>query len=298
MKIELISVFLIALLMDRLLGEPDDWIHPTVFMGKTIDYLNKKGLRGILILLIVSISFPTITYLVLILFEGYAKILLGATIFKTTFSWRGLKEYTVPIARDIEKEDIKGARKRIPFIAGRDPGKLDKEGILSTTVESISEGSVDGVISPFFYFYIFSFLGMEAGVGGAVFYRTVNTLDSMIGRPENAEGYYPAKVDEILNFFPSRMGAALIIFSSAFLGKDFRRGLSVFQRDRNKTTSKNAGQTMSAIAGVLGVNLKKEGAYSLGDKKVNLDSEHVYEALRVVDGQLIVASAMVVVTWL
>ncbi len=295
---ELVSVLLVSILIDRFLGEPPDSVHPTVWMGKTITFVERRFTSGILVVLIVPWVYSIASYLLVSSLDGPLRIFIAGLIFKTSYSWRGLKDYTIPLAKFLGAGDLQAARKHIPYIAGRDPGGLDADGMISTSLESIAEGSVDGVVSPFFYFLLFSFTGMEAAVSASVFYRAVNTIDSMIGRPENPEGYIPAKVDELVNFIPARLGGLLLLTSGALLGKDVNRGLSTFIRERNTTKSKNAGQTMSALAGLLGVRLDKKGSYVIGVEKNKLRIGHIYESLKIVDVQITVLVFVMVIYWI
>jgi adenosylcobinamide-phosphate synthase len=267
-------------------------------MGRFIDYLDKRIGSGTLILIATAIPFSIFAYVAVHLTSGYFGLAIAALILKITFSWRGLRDYTIPIAKSIAKGDLESAKASIPFIAGRNPEKLDSDGILSTSIESVAESSVDGVISPLFYFVAFSCFSLEAGVSAAVFYRVINTLDSMMGQPNNSKGRIPAKTDEILNFIPARIGAILLLTSSAILRKPANNGINIFKRDRNKTASKNAGQTMSAMAGVLQVRLFKEGAYTLGDPTSALSPRHIYQALRIVDVQVMLFSTLMVILWI
>ncbi len=298
MESELITVLVLSLVLDRVAGEPPDVWHPTVYMGKLIDLLDKRIRRSSLIFIATAIPFSLVAYTLVHLTNGYFGLLITAMILKITFSWRGLRDYTVPIANSIEKGDIGKARVQIPFIAGRDPENLDSEAILSTSVESIAESSVDSVISPLFFFALFSNFSLEAGIAAAVFYRGANTLDSMLGQPKNPKGRIPAKADEILNLVPARIGAALLLFSSAILRKKAKMGIKIFTRDRNNTKSKNAGQTMSAMAGVLQVQLFKEGEYTIGDPIDALSPRHIYEALRIVDIQVMLFTTLLVILWI
>jgi adenosylcobinamide-phosphate synthase len=298
MESELILVLVLSLALDRVVGEPPDAWHPTVYMGKLIEFLDKRIRSGALIFIATTIPFSLAAYTAVRLTNGYFGLLIATIILKITFSWRGLRDYTVPIAKSIEKGDIPKARVHIPFIAGRDPENLDSEAILSTSVESIAESSVDSVISPLFFFAAFSYFSLEAGITAAVFYRGANTLDSMLGQPKNPKGRFPAKADEILNLFPARIGAVLLLLSSAILRKHVKWGIKIFARDRNNTTSRNAGQTMSAMAGVLQVQLFKEGEYIIGDPIDALSPRHIYEALRIVDIQVMLFTTLMVIMWI
>jgi adenosylcobinamide-phosphate synthase len=298
MRSELVLVLLASIVIDRLFGEPPDEWHPTVYMGKTIEVLNRRTSNGAIIFLASTLSFSLLSFSILQALSGWMELIIAVLILKVTFSWRGLRDYNQPIAKAVENHDLNEARKLIPYIAGRDPEKLGREGIISTSVESISESSVDGVISPFFYFFIFSFLGLAAGVSAAVFYRVTNTLDSMLGLPGNKKGKVSARMDESLNFIPSRIAAVLMLLSTAMLRKPYRKGFKIFKRDRNSTRSKNAGQTISVMAGALGVELKKEGAYSIGDPDAELTTRHIYAALKIVDVQIILFAGLLVMFWI
>jgi len=298
MKSELIFVLLLALVLDRALGEPPDAWHPTVFMGRVIDFLDRRLGSGAVVLLTASIGFTAVTYEILSLAEGMLLLAVSAVILKTTFSWRGLQDYTTPIANAVAAGDIAGARKYIPFIAGRNPAALSEKELVSTTVESIAESSVDSMISPLLFYAVFSTLSLEAGVSAAVCYRVVNTMDSMLGRPENPKGLVPAKTDEAFNFIPARLGAVLLLVSGWMLRFPVGNGLRIFKRDRNTTASRNAGQTISAMAGLLRVELEKQGSYKLGDPMVEFGARHIYEALRIVDLQIMILAALMVIFWM
>ena len=298
MKSELIFVLVLALVLDRALGEPPDTWHPTVFMGRVIDFLDRRIGSGALILLVSTIGFTLFSYAILSLAGGVFKFAAAAVILKMTFSWRGLRDYTTPLADAVERGDLEGARTWVPFSAGRNPTGLDTAGLVSTAVESIAESSVDSVVAPLLFFGAFSALSLEAGVTAAVFYRVVNTLDSMLGRPDNPKGFVPAKTDEALNLVPARLGAVLLLFSGALLRLPVGRGLRIFKRDRNKTASRNAGQTIAAMAGIVGVMLEKSGSYRLGDPLAELKPRHIYEALRIVDLQIVTLTALMVIYWI
>ena len=65
-------------------------------------------------------------------------------------------------------------------------------------------------------------------------------------------------------------------------------------RDRRRTESPNAGWTMSAIAGALGVQLKKVGCYTLGDNHNSLSLDNIDASLEIVIMTDIIWSLLIV----
>jgi len=190
---------------------------------------------------------------------------------------RGMGQYTKPIAAALKKSDLAGARKWLPYIVRRDPNSLNERQIISAAVESIAESTTDGITSPFFFYAIF-------GVPGALAYRVVNTLDSMVGY-KNTEyrniGWFSAKLDTITNYVPSRLTAYFMVAAAMLLGENWRESWRILQRDKHKTASPNAGFTISAMAGALNIQLEKQGCYTLGDDHGSISHEDIGKALRV-----------------
>ncbi len=85
-------------------------------------------------------------------------------------------------------------------IVGRDTGTLDEAGVIRAAVETVAENTSDGAVAPL----LFAVLGAPFGY----FYKSVNPLDSMVGFKTNSVLYVgraSAKLDDILNFLPSRL---------------------------------------------------------------------------------------------
>lgn len=282
-------VIILALLIDLIFSEPPDPVHPTVWMGRLIAMLKPKAkgkspkaekFKGSLLCLFVTASFvlPTygILYLVRQFFGVWAYVAVAAVMLKMTFSLRGMSHYTMPIAKAIEMGRTDEAKKWLPFIVRRNPETLSQGQIISAAVESIGESTVDGITSPLFYFALF-------GVPGAVAFRVINTLDSMVGYKDREHvniGWFSAKLDTIVNYVPARLTALLMILAAVILHKDWRGSWRVLKRDKGKTESPNAGWPMSAMAGALGVQLEKPGFYRLGDGKITeLSPKHIPQAL-------------------
>ncbi len=258
-------ILILSLVLDRLFGEPPDKLHPTVYIGKAINrlkFLQRFGLAGgLLVLSTIALGSALLTYLLLSHLTGYAKLAASVYILKSSFSWRGLRDYTLPVKEALEKGEIDRARELLVYIVSRPTEKLNKAGVSSASVESIAENIPDSLLSPILYFSLFSCLSPEAGVSAAIFYRAVNTLDAMIGyRSYESFGMLSARLDDILNFIPARVSALLIVLFSSHK----RRALRVMLKFSSATESPNAGYPMAAMAGALGVKLTKEGSYILG----------------------------------
>ena len=304
--VDSILIFTLAFLIDIVLGEYPDRIHPTICIGKMITYLKRKSkhpnprvekANGVLMALVIMLAVALPVFLLLFWLRQLPYpcgeilyIIVGAILFKATFAVSGMGQYTKPIAKALKEKDLDGARKWLPYIVRRDPNTLNERQIISATVESIAESTTDGITAPFFFFALF-------GVPGAFAYRVVNTLDSMVGY-KNAEfkniGWFSAKLDTIANYIPSRLTAYLMVAAAVLLREDWRESYRILQRDKHKTASPNAGYTISAMAGALNIQLEKQGYYTLGDDH-GIAAEHIPRALRVMTTTAVLFGLIVVV---
>lgn len=294
-------IFILALLLDIILGEIPDKIHPTVGIGKVIIYLKPKmknksakieKINGILLLTSIAALASAPAFIGLWAIRTFANlipyigsiphinsilyIIAGAILFKATFAIKCMRHYTVPIAKALKTGDLETARKYLPYIVRRDPNSLNAEQITSAAVESIAESTTDGITGPFFFF---AFLG----VPGAYIYRVINTLDSMVAykTPELRNiGWFSAKMDTAVNYIPARLTALLMVIAAGLSGENAKESWRVLKRDRNKTASPNAGYTMGAMAGALETQLAKPEHYALGDKGP-ITPEDIFKALRI-----------------
>ena len=295
-------IFLLAFLIDVVFGEYPDRIHPTVGIGKIITYLKPKLKRknpkvelanGVLLaltaMLVVAIPVFLLLFWLRQAFGPIPYIIVGAVLFKSTFAVKGMGQYTKPIAKALKNQNLAEARRWLPYIVRRDPNALDERLIISAAVESIAESTTDGITAPFFFFALL-------GVPGAFAYRVINTLDSMVGykNVENKNiGYFSAKLDTIANYIPARLTAYLMVAAAFLLREKWRESLRILQRDKNKTSSINAGWTISAMAGALDTQLEKQEHYSLGDDH-GISPEHIDRALKIMTMTAVLFGAIVV----
>lgn len=289
MVIDLLLILWLALVIDLALGEPPAAIHPVVWMGKAISFLGKGATNrssvaqlflGLGIVLATLAIFVTPAYFILSYLENLsfaAYVVVAAVILKTSFSLKELRRAALRVRNFLAEDKLTGARFELRSLVGRDTKGLDKEQMVSATVESVAENSCDSFVAPLFYFLLF-------GVPGAVAYRVINTLDAMIGHHGEFEylGKFAARLDDVANFIPARITALLIVLGARICKKDASGAWRVMLRDRGKTESPNAGWTLSAVAGALGVRVEKAGYYKLGDNHNALSLSALDDSLRII----------------
>jgi adenosylcobinamide-phosphate synthase len=302
--VDSVLIFVLAFLIDLILGEYPDRIHPTIGIGNLITFLKGKSknsnpkiekangvLMALTIILVVSLPvFALLFWLRLLPYGEILYIIMGAILFKATFAITGMGQYTKPIAKALKQKDLSEARKWLPYIVRRDPNSLNERQIISAAVESIAESTTDGITAPFFFYALF-------GVPGAFAYRVINTLDSRVGY-KNAEfkniGWFSAKMDTITNYIPARVTAYFMVAAAFVQHEDWRESYRILQRDKHKTASPNAGYTISSMAGALNIQLEKQGYYTLGDDH-GIEAEHIPKALRVMTVNAVLFGLIVVV---
>ena len=273
----------LAVLFDLAIGEPLAPLHPVVWIGKVIGLLEKisprKGnaaqlLFGVFIAFGVPAAFGAATYFLLHDVTYAAFVMVGFWLIKSTFAVKELADSAHDVQKGLEKDDIDAARDRLKSLVSRDRSTLTKEQSAGAAVESVTENTTDSFVAPLFYFAIF-------GVVGAIVYRAINTADSMIGYHGKYEylGKAAARLDDIANYIPARLAALLIVIASAVARKNAGESARVLMRDHSRTSSPNAGWTMSAAAGALGVRLEKDGQYVLNDGASDPSAKNIGESI-------------------
>ncbi|MBN2462835.1 MAG: cobalamin biosynthesis protein [Dehalococcoidia bacterium] len=286
---EIVIILLIALALDLILGEPSNTWHPIAWMGKLISLETKLSPKkdrarqltyGIGMVLITLGLTVTAIYLLLSLLSEFnliVYVIITGFLLKFTFSLRGLRQAIDTVKKLIAKNDLGQARLSLQSLVSRDTTKLDKKQVISATVESAAENICDSFVAPLFYFFLF-------GVPGAIGYRVINTFDSMVGYHGQWEylGKFAAKLDDIANFIPARIASLIIVVASLVCRKNASQAWHIMIRDHKKTESPNAGWTMSAIAGALGIQLEKIDNYRLGDNHYPLSLDTINDSRQII----------------
>ncbi len=241
--------------------------HSVKLIGNLITFLKSKlftdthsFIRGLVLCsLTLIVTGLAVSF---ILFTTDCNILVQIYLLYSAIAWRDLKDETMPAVFALMNQDIEASRKFLSRVVGRDTDKLNETEITRAIIETIAENSIDGIISVMFY----AALGyaFNHSYGMAVFvwvFKAASTLDSMIGYEHYHEfGKASARLDDILNFIPARLGGLIIILAGIFTGHDVKHALRVFIHDRKKHKSPNSAHSESAFAGVLCVRLGG-GAY-------------------------------------
>lgn len=269
---DILPACLAGFLLDFLLGDPYWLYHPVRLIGKLIQVTesllrrifpgNKRGeLAGgfllVLIVLLFSIGVPLGILLVSYQINRWFGLAVMTVMSYQLLAARCLKTESMKVYKSLAGNDIEGARYNVSMIVGRDTKNLTREGIIKAAVETVAENTSDGVIAPLCYLLL----------GGPVlgfFYKAVNTMDSMIGYKNEKYLYFgrcAARLDDILNYIPSRIAAFLFIMACPFAGLHMAGAFRIYRRDNRNHASPNSAQTESACAGALGVQLGGDASY-------------------------------------
>lgn len=252
-----------ALLIDAAFGEPPARIHPTVWMGQAVAAFDRLGSRaqsrkarrlyGLAAACIVPAASYALTAAALRSVPRALRGPLAASIISLTLSMRGLAAGALAVEEELRRGDLESARARASEIVGRDTGNLREDELTRAAVESVAENTSDGVVAPMLYAAI-------AGAPGAVAYRAVNTLDSMLGYRKGVYrdlGLVPARLDDLANLAPARLTALAV---AAVSGRPLLT-LRAVRRYGALHPSPNAGRAEAAFAGAMGVTLGGDSYY-------------------------------------
>lgn len=221
--------------------------HPIILIGNYIKWFEKRFYKdcvkqGVFL----TLSLLSIVFIVTFTLSLFDNIFLQA--FLCSFALSSNMLYTsvknVVLSTNPKYE--------ISMLVSRDTSDMTSSEINKAAIETYAENLSDGVIAPLFYMMFF-------GIVGAFLYKAINTLDSMVGyRNEKYEKYgkFSAKLDDLVNYIPSRITAVLIALF--FLSK---KSLTNFYSFGVKHDSPNAGHPISAMSIALKVKLGGATSY-------------------------------------
>jgi adenosylcobinamide-phosphate synthase len=219
------------------------------------------------------------------LIHPLAGILWEAAVISTTIAQKGLKQAGMDVCLPLNERDFPEARVKLSYIVGRDTADLDEPEIVRGTVETVAENTSDGITAPLFW----------AAIGGAplaMVYRAINTCDSMVGYKNDKYGQFgwaSAKLDDIVNWIPSRLTGFLMLLSSKSAYHGFGARWKILFNDAKKHPSPNSGWCEAGVAATLGIQLGGRNTYKgivsdrarMGVPLVRLEAKHIPQTITI-----------------
>jgi adenosylcobinamide-phosphate synthase len=256
-----------ALLLDRVLGDPNVSWHPVRLIGRLALGLESviypraagKGAGALAFGLLVAITVGT-TALLLALAQRVHPVAEGALavlVVYVSIAPRDLASHARRVLSALEQRDLPLARARVSYLVGRDTTELEEAEVSRAAVESVAESLVDGVTAPLFWAALF-------GPLGAIGYRAVNTLDSLWGHHDERYerfGMVSARADDVANFLPARLTLLFIAVAAGLMRLNARAAFVLGMTQGPRHSSPNSGLSEAAFAGALDVTLGGRNRY-------------------------------------
>ncbi len=294
--------FAVGFILDYFFGEPPAKIHPVVWIGKLIRLFENvfypfkdklfAGFLCVLFVLFIVFSFAFVVIMLFVIYRDYFFVrlfysLIATYIFFSSISVKSLKDHALRVYEALKNRDIQKARLFLSYMVSRDTDDMEEDKIIRSTVESVSENYVDGVLSVMFYFSLF-------GIAGVLLFKTISTFDSMIGYKNERYiefGRFAAKFDDVLNFIPARLSIVFVALASVLVGYGFESTIYTFGRYRKAHSSPNSAHSMSAFSGslklTLGGKTKYDGVWvnkpKIGEFSRKADVSDIIAAVRLLN---------------
>ncbi|MDI1258365.1 adenosylcobinamide-phosphate synthase CbiB [Aquabacterium sp.] len=270
----------VALLIDRLWGEPPTWAHPVVAMGRYLAWLGPRlsAWRPGFAFLGGAVAWCVGGGMVMMLAWGaqrglsecawYVQTLLLGVLLKPLLAWRMLRDEVASVEGALG-ESLGAGRAQLQRLVSRDVSQLDEVAVRESAIESLAENLNDSLVAPLLWFAV-------GGLGAAALYRFANTADAMWGYRGRYEwaGKWAARADDILSWLPARITALLLCLSAGAMPT-----WSSITRQARATPSPNGGWPMGVMALLLKVRLGKPGVYVLNESAQLPEARHTAQAL-------------------
>lgn len=296
------TVLVTAIILDFWIGDPRTWPHPVKWIGSLAGFMEtlcRKNFRSPRFAgTVATIAIVGVTAIVASLFLKCTEsnepvhFVLSVLILYWSIAPKDLTVHSSSVFKALKSGNIEEARIAVSMIVGRDTAHLDEPEIVRAAVETVAESSVDGVLAPLFWFFIF-------GPVGAIVYRAINTLDSIYGHTDDRYirfGTVAARLDDIATFIPARLSILSISIAAIFLRLNFTSVIPSALKFARLHRSPNSGWPESAFAGALDVQLGgtnfyhgvREDRAKMGEPRIPLSSNHIEQANRLMYGAMIV----------
>ncbi|MCD8076306.1 MAG: adenosylcobinamide-phosphate synthase CbiB [Lachnospiraceae bacterium] len=274
---------LIGFVLDLIFGDPSTPLHPICLIGNLIAKLEKRirplcagkrdagsssetafhrrelagGVWMAILVIGISTGIPALLLFFCYRINAWLGVASEAVLCFFLLAVKSLKKESMNVKRALETDGLEAGRNAVARIVGRDTQALSETGVVKAAVETVAENFSDGVFAPILYMMI----------GGGVlgfFYKSINTMDSMVGYKNEKYlyfGRFAARLDDVVNYIPARLAALLLIAAAPLVGLDGKNAWKIWRRDRRNHASPNSAQTESAAAGALHVQLAGDAYY-------------------------------------
>jgi adenosylcobinamide-phosphate synthase len=299
-------VILLALTQDLVFGDPPNCFHPLILMGRWLSFGRRLASSRTLatrrqlwfgtLWTLIGTALFAFPFWILERSRYLSKkstpsgpsklrppllfLFLHSLLLKPIFAYRGLRRAVKAVASALANNDLAEARRLLSWhLVSRDTSELSEAEVAGATIESLAENLTDSLTTPLLAY-------AAGGLPAAWAYRFINTADAMWGyhTPEFEQlGKFPAQLDDALNWLPARLTGWLLVMAAWLSGNDARNATRTMLAQHHHTASPNAGWTMSAMAGALGVTLTKRGVYELAGGQNELNVTTIKRALRLAD---------------
>jgi adenosylcobinamide-phosphate synthase len=254
-----------ACALDAVLGDPPNWPHPVRVFGRLIEIVDRRRDRAVeparqmlegAVLTLTLVAAAAVAGVVVERRFALPAVVLAAA----TLAARSLDDAVAAVQNELVRGDLAAARTNLAQIVGRDVAELDEAGIAAAALECLGESFCDGVVAPLFWL-------RTGGLGAALAFKAISTLDSMIGHieaPYTWFGRFAARADDTANFLPARIAAAAIVLAALARANGVAAAgasLATAWRDAPAHRSPNGGWPEAALAGALGVQLGGQVSY-------------------------------------
>ena len=312
----IIIIFILSILIDVIFGELPGRIHPVVIIGSLISFFKgmfikiRSRISGLfLIVCVVAISMLILYVIYMICsFNLVISTIVFSILLSSTYSVNMLLQTAVDVKKDLD-EDIDKARKSVSYLVSRNTEELTESFIVSAVIESLTENITDSYVAPFLYYFAAGLLLLYLPSNNPIYllllvpfvYRIFNTMDAMVGYETDELkdiGFMPAKIDDILNYVPSRLAGIFVVISSYLLNLNWKNSYRIMRRDARNCPSPNSGFTMASTAGALDIQLIKKGTYILGDDNKDINADDIAKAVSLSKLTIILFSVTVIVLFI
>jgi len=273
--------------------------HPVMWIGALIEWLDRIGnpeaappilrkLNGVFAVIILAgtpaFAAALLQRKLLDVLPFWEAVMILELLCVPFLAQRSLWTHVANVESGLRRGGIAEGRRAVSMIVGRNPATLDEAGVVRAAIESLAENFSDGVVAPALWCALL-------GLPGIIFYKAVNTADSMIGHRtprHQAFGWASARLDDVINLPASRLAAVWIILAALLHGADAGGAIRAVWRDAGHHRSPNAGYPEAAMAGALGLRLAGPRVYGservddawMGDGRAAATTDDLTRALK------------------